>query len=91
MSLYSIAAVIVLAGAATAKVCTNITVPVSVSAAVDIFDIAPIISNADATVFIQNLTRQGNSFTTAAFAEAKNIFWDIQYQHSILHAQQRPT
>ncbi|GAB7365333.1 hypothetical protein MBLNU230_g6413t1 [Neophaeotheca triangularis] len=57
-----------LAGAATAKVCTNVTVPVNIDTRQAIFDedLVGINSNIDATTFSLNFTEQGVNFTDVA-------------------------
>ena len=57
-----------LVGSAAAKQCTNMTVPVNISARNGIFDIAIPQTNLDATTFIQNLTRQGQNFSEVALS-----------------------
>lgn len=56
-------ALVLLAGLAAAKICTNMTVPVDISARTAVFNIANVQTNLDATTFIQNLTRPGGNFT----------------------------
>ena len=63
-----VAAAAVLVNSAAAKICQNITVPLNITSRTGVFDIAPLISNADATTFIQNLTRQGENFTEIALS-----------------------
>lgn len=57
-----------LASAATAKVCTNVTVPVNIDTRQAIFDedLVGINSNIDATTFSLNFTEQGVNFTDVA-------------------------
>ena len=54
---------VLLAGLAAAKICTNMTVQVDISARTAVFDVANVQTNLDATTFIQNLTRPGQNFT----------------------------
>ena len=54
---------VLLAGLAAAKMCTNMTVQVDISARTAVFDVANVQNNIDATTFIQNLTRPGQNFT----------------------------
>ena len=61
-------ALALLAGLAAAKICTNMTVPVDISARTGIFNIANLQTNFDATTFIQNLTRQGQNFSEIALS-----------------------
>ena len=61
-------ALAVLVGSSAAKQCTNMTVPVTISARNGIFDIAIPQTNLDATTFIQNLTRQGQNFSEVALS-----------------------
>ena len=56
---------------AAAKSCTNITVPVTVSARTGMFNIAVPQTNLDATTFIQNVTQQGRNFTDIALTGYK--------------------
>ena len=49
-----------------AKQCTNITVPVTLSARNGVFNLPTLQSNLDATTFIQNFTRIGGNFTDEA-------------------------
>ena len=63
MYTYKALALALLAGLAAAKICTNMTVPVDISARTAVYDIATLQTNIDATTFIQNLTRQGQNFS----------------------------
>ena len=65
LTLTSLAA---LAAGATAKDCMNLTVPVTISARMGVFNIPVLQTNMDATTFIQNNTRQGANFTEMALA-----------------------
>ncbi|KAI4177132.1 MAG: hypothetical protein LQ343_000614 [Gyalolechia ehrenbergii] len=55
-----------LATSVVAKQCTNITVPVSISARNGVFNIPTLRGNADATTFAQNLTSIRGNFTEEA-------------------------
>ena len=59
---------VLLAGLAAAKICTNLTVPVDISARTAVFNIANLQTNLDATAFIQNLTRLGQNFSEIALS-----------------------
>ena len=59
------------ASSAAAKKCTNITVPVDISARTGVFDIAVPKTNLEATTFIQNFTQQGRNFTDLALTGYK--------------------
>lgn len=61
-------ALVLFAGLAAAKTCTNMTVPVDISARTVVFDITNPQTDLDATTFIQNLTRQGQNFSEIAFS-----------------------
>ncbi|KAF1992062.1 hypothetical protein K402DRAFT_388632 [Aulographum hederae CBS 113979] len=61
--LASIATLLALAASATARVCTNLTIPVNISARQGIFTLPPFTSNLDASRFALNLTKQGSNFT----------------------------
>ena len=61
-------AVAVFAASAAAKFCTNLTVPVTISARTGVFNISVPQTNSDATAFIQNQTQQGRNFTQTALA-----------------------
>ena len=61
-------ALALLAGSAAAKQCTNMTVPVDISARTGVFNIPIPQTNLDATAFIQNLTRQGQNFSEVALS-----------------------
>ena len=61
-------AVAVFAASAAAKSCTNLTVPVTISARTGVFNIPVPQTNYDATAFIQNQTQQGRNFTETALA-----------------------
>ena len=52
-----------LATCATAKICTNIRVPVDLSARQAVFDLAIPQTNSDVPDFVLNVTRQGGNFT----------------------------
>lgn len=52
-----------------AKQCTNITVPVSISARNGVFNIPTLRGNADATTFAQNLTSIRGNFTEEALLD----------------------
>lgn len=63
----SAVALALLAGSASARTCTNITVPVTISARTAVFgNLAVPIGPLDPTIFILNQTRQGNNATAAA-------------------------
>lgn len=62
----SILPLVALAGAATAKVCTNVTVPVNIDARQGVFEVDPINGNIDATRFALNFTENGANFTDVA-------------------------
>lgn len=64
-SFATIAAVAALTGAATAKQCQNITVPVTITGRNGVFDKAALTPNGDIDVtnFILNLARQGHNYT----------------------------
>lgn len=55
-----------LATSAAAKVCTNQTVSVAVSARTAIFNVQAPTTNLDVQAFIQNLAKQGSNFTQLA-------------------------
>ena len=63
MHTQSIASLALLASFAAAKQCTNITVPVEISARTAIFNVPVPQTNLEATAFIQNFTQQGRNFT----------------------------
>lgn len=67
----SFASVALLASSAAAKKCTNITVPVDISARTGVFDITVPKTNLEATTFIQNFTQQGRNFTNLALTGYK--------------------
>lgn len=56
-----------------AKQCTNITVPVSISARNGVFDIPTLKGNADATTFAQNLTSIRGNFTEEALLDYATV------------------
>lgn len=56
-------AILALAASAAAKRCTNMTVPVTISARQGIFDIAVPQTSTEATDFVRNVTQQGRNFT----------------------------
>ena len=58
----------VLALGASAKICTNLTIPVQISARQGIFDVAPITCNQDVTTFSQdfNSIANGTNYTQEA-------------------------
>ena len=63
----SILTAVALFGAlATAKTCTNVTVPVYINARQAIFDVPTLQSNLDATHFAINFTNIGMNFTDVA-------------------------
>jgi len=59
--------------ASAAKVCTNVTVPVNISARQGVFDVPTLESNFDATVFALNFTKQGQNFTDVALTGYQNV------------------
>ncbi|KAL8763629.1 MAG: hypothetical protein Q9184_000629 [Pyrenodesmia sp. 2 TL-2023] len=59
-----------------AKQCTNITVPVSISARNGVFNIPTLQGNADATTFIQNLTSIRGNFTKEALLDYTTVTGD---------------
>ena len=61
-------AVAVFAASAAAKSCTNLTVPVTISARTGVFNIPVPQTNFDAPAFIQNQTQQGRNFTETALS-----------------------
>lgn len=67
MHAVTLSSLALMAGAATARICTNITVPVDISARTGIFgNMATPQTNLDATTFAQNLTRRAQNFTDVA-------------------------
>lgn len=56
-----------------AKVCTNVTVPVSISARQGVFDVPTLQSNFDATTFALNFTKQGSNFTDIALTGYQTV------------------
>lgn len=62
---------VLLVGFSDAKICKNITIPVKLSASTAVFNLPPLISNPDATTFIQNLTQPGQNFTDVVLAGYK--------------------
>ncbi|KAL9599351.1 MAG: hypothetical protein Q9219_003884 [cf. Caloplaca sp. 3 TL-2023] len=62
-----------LAVSASAKQCTNLTVPVSISARNGVFNIPTLRGNADATAFAQNLTSIRGNFTKDALLDYATI------------------
>ena len=67
-----IATLSLLAITAAAKKCTNITVPIDISARTAVFDLPVPQTNSDATAFIQDLTRQGRNFTELILSGYQN-------------------
>ena len=61
-------ALAILVGSAVAKQCTNMTVPVDISARNGVFDFAIPQTNLEATTFTQNVTRQGQNFSDVALS-----------------------
>lgn len=55
------------------KQCTNITVPVSISARNGVFNIPTLQGNADAATFIQNLTSIRGNFTEEALLDYTTV------------------
>lgn len=55
----------VLSSRISAKICTNLTIPVEISARQGIFNVPPITSNMDATTFVQkfNSIANGTNYT----------------------------
>ena len=51
---------------ASAKMCNDMTVQLNLTARTGVFDIPNLISNSDATTFVQNLTQLGQNFTEVA-------------------------
>ncbi|KXT13252.1 hypothetical protein AC579_1736 [Pseudocercospora musae] len=70
-----IAAVAALTGAATAKHCQNITVPVKITGRNGVFDKAALMPNSDIDVtnFILNLARQGHNYTEEQLKGYANV------------------
>ena len=55
-----------------ARTCTNLQIPLELSAQTAVFNVPKLVSNSDATAFIQNVTRYGQNFTETALAGYKN-------------------
>jgi len=69
MLIASAAAIALLVGSSSARTCTNITVPVDISARTAVFgNIDVPVGPLDSTTFIQNVTRQGGNFTAQALS-----------------------
>lgn len=62
-----------LAGVASAKVCTNVTVPVHIQARQGVFDAPVIEDNLDAVKFALNFTKQGANFTDVALTGYQTV------------------
>ncbi|KAL8829639.1 MAG: hypothetical protein Q9170_006076 [Blastenia crenularia] len=62
-----------LAALVVAKQCTNLTIPVSISARNGVFNIPTLEGNADATTFVQNLTSIRGNFTKEALLDYATI------------------
>ena len=56
-----------------ARTCSNITVPLNITARTANFNIPALVSNTDATAFVQNLTRQGENFTEVALTGYQTV------------------
>lgn len=69
MHMHKALALVLLAGLAAAKICTNMTVPVDISARTGVFNIANLQTNLDATTFIQNMTRPGQNFSEVVLSK----------------------
>ncbi|KAK5010881.1 hypothetical protein LTR28_007177 [Elasticomyces elasticus] len=61
--MYTTLAIAALAGAAAARQCLNVTVPVQVSARNGVFNLATPVTNIDVTNFILDLTQQGTNYS----------------------------
>lgn len=64
--------------AAAAKVCTNVTVPVSIDARQAIFDVPQLNSSLDATTFALNFTKQGSNFTKESVVGYQTVTGEYQ-------------
>jgi len=73
MKLVPTSHLLALAGVATARVCLNATVPVTITSRNAVFNIAVPGTNFDVPTFVQNATRQGANFTQLALAGYANV------------------
>ena len=64
-------AAVSLIGAVAARICKDINIQLNITAQTGIFDIPTLVTNSDATTFIQNVTQQGRNFTEIALAGYK--------------------
>ena len=56
-----------------AKQCTDLYVPISISARNGVFNVAPLKANLDATTFIQNVTSTAGNFTQTALTRYTTV------------------
>lgn len=79
-----LAALAFLAGLATAKMCMNMTIPISISARQAVFDIDIPQTNLEVTDFILNITQQGRNFTNLTLDWISDYSLHVQYQCDVL-------
>jgi hypothetical protein len=72
MSVSSLA-ILLLAGIAVAKTCTNFTVSVDISSRQGLFREVPSAGNLDATTFAQEYTRIGQNYTAVLLQEYQTL------------------
>lgn len=65
--------VAILTPCTTAKICINVTVPVTISAQNGIYNIAIPQTNLEAIDFARNLTQQGRNFSDTVFTGFKTV------------------
>jgi len=70
-------AVAAFASAVSARHCSNITVPVSISARNGVFNISAPANNIDTTNFFLDLTQQGKNYTASVLAGVSTILMRI--------------
>ncbi|KAF2702744.1 alpha/beta-hydrolase [Pleomassaria siparia CBS 279.74] len=64
---------LMLTGIATAKICTNITIPVDISSRQGLFRTVPLEGNLDATAFIQEMNNIGQNYSAVLLQDYQTL------------------
>lgn len=76
---------LLLAGFAAAKTCTNLTIPVDISSRQGLFKNVSIEGNLDATAFAQGLTNIGQNYTDVLLQDYQTLKGKFQISAKFCH------
>jgi hypothetical protein len=84
------ASLLLLAGAAAARQCTNVTIPINIESRQGVFQKIPVEGNLDTTAFAQSFTRQGGNYSQQLLQNYTTVMGTYQISGKFCHPDSGP-